>query len=326
MKIGEIEFDRPVLLAPMAGVSDMPFRAICVRFGCDLTYTEMISAKAIKYGNKKTLKLFEIDEAEIPCGVQLFGDDPSIMAETAQWIEAEYRGKVGLIDINMGCPMPKITGNNEGSALMRHPELAGNIVRSVSDAVKLPVTVKFRKGWDAQHVNAVEFAKMLEQNGAAALTVHGRTREQFYGGKADWDIITTVKKAVSVPVIGNGDIFSADDALNMFESTHCDGVMVARGAQGNPWLFAQIKRKLQGLAPLELPRAQERIDLALEHARAIVASKGEHAIAQMRKHAAWYIKGMPGAAEIRQQVNACESLAAFERLLTNYKLHLLRVP
>lgn len=325
MKIGEMEFECPVLLAPMAGVSDMPFRAICVRLGCDFTYTEMISAKAIKYGNKKTLKLFEIDETEIPCGVQLFGDDPEIMAETAQWIETEYRGKVGLIDINMGCPMPKITGNNEGCALMRQPELAGKIVRNISDAIKLPITVKFRKGWDAQDVNAVEFAKRLEQSGAAALTVHGRTREQLYGGKADWNIIASVKKAVNVPVIGNGDIFSADDALAMFDYTNCDGVMVARGAQGNPWIFTQIKYKLQGLAPLEEPSAQERINMALEHASAIVNCKGEHAIAQMRKHAAWYIKGMPEAAQMRQHINACESLAEFEHLMNDYMTRITRV-
>lgn len=313
--------DFPVVLAPMAGVTDLPYRGLCRELGCDFTYTEMVSAKGLAFGNENTGKLLETAEAERPCGAQLFGSDPKILADIARRLCEAYQGKLALIDLNMGCPAQKIVKNGEGSALMLQPKLAGEIVRAVSRASSLPVTVKFRKGFDAAHENAVDFAKVLADNGAAMLTVHGRTREQLYAGRADYEVIAAVKAAVSVPVLGNGDIFSGADALRMRAETGCDGVMVARGAQGNPFIFREIKAALAG-ALYTPPTERERLAMAAEHAKRMCAYAGDYGVIQMRKHMAWYVKGMRGAAVFRTAVNECVTLqellglvAAFAREL-----------
>ena len=305
-------------LAPMAGVTDLPFRSLCRRMGCGFTYTEMISAKGLLYGGENTRQLLATAENERPCGAQLFGRDPEILAGMAKRLCEEHAGEIAVIDINMGCPARKIVSNGEGSALMLEPALAGRIIREVARASSLPVTVKFRKGFDAGHINAVAFAKMAQENGAAAVTVHGRTREQMYSGQADWDIIAEVKAALSIPVIGNGDVFSGADAVKMKAHTRCDGVMVARGAQGNPFIFEEINAALEQ-RPYEAPTPARRIEVAVEHARQLVEHKGEWAVVQMRKHAAWYVKGLAGAAELRVQVNTCRSLEQMLALLEGYK-------
>ena len=284
----------PVLLAPMAGVTDLPYRRLCRELGCDFTYTEMVSAKGLRYGAAATAALLETSPEERPCGVQLFGREPAILAEVAGKLCRENRGELALIDINMGCPAPKITGNGEGSALMKEPKLAAQIIEAVVKASDLPVTVKFRKGFDAAHCNALEFAKLAQESGAALVTLHGRTREQMYSGKADWDVIARVKQALSIPVIGNGDVFSGADALAMRAYTHCDGIMVARGAQGNPFIFQEIQAALAG-RPYTPPTPAQRLDMALEHLRRAVEYKGERAYVEMRKHMAWYIRGIRGA-------------------------------
>lgn len=307
-----------IWLAPMAGVTDMPFRALCKRFGCGLTCTEMVSAKALHYQNERTQNLLVISPDEVPCAVQIFGNDPSIMAEESHILEDIYSGQIACIDINMGCPAPKITSNGEGSALMKSPATAGLIINRVVQTVSLPVTVKFRKGWDDQHVNAVEFARICEDNGAAALTIHGRTREQFYRGKADWDIISQVKQAVRIPVLGNGDIFCAQDAERMFTYTGVDGIMVARGAQGNPWIFEQISAYMEKGVQMLSPHPRERIETALQHATDLTCYKGERAIVEMRKHVAWYIKDMPDSAKIRNAVNQIQTLQSLKILLREY--------
>ena len=317
--VSQLLEENDLLLAPMAGVTDRVFRVLCKEQGCGLTYTEMVSAKGLHYGGSagKSRALLTTDERERPCAVQLFGSDPAIMAEQAARLFEESGDALALIDINMGCPAPKITGNGEGSALMKNPALAARVIRAVADAVPLPVTVKFRKGWDDESVNVVEFAKMAEQSGAAAVTVHGRTRMQFYSGTADWDCIARVKRAVSIPVIGNGDVFSPKAYFAIREKTGCDGVMIARGAQGNPWIFREIAAAKEGkTAPA--PTAQERMETALRHARGLVAQKGEHAVVEMRKHVAWYIKGTPGAAALRGAVNECTTLSQLEALLLAY--------
>ena len=300
----------------MAGVTDMPFRVICKEMGCDLTYTEMVSAKGLHYGgsSRRSGSLLAMGEGETPCAVQLFGSDPDIMAEQAGFICDSLQGKLALIDINMGCPAPKITGNGEGSALMLRMDTAERVIRAVVRASSAPVTVKFRKGWDEDHVNALEFARMAEGSGARAIALHGRTRAQMYAGRADWDIIARVVEALSIPVIGNGDVFCAGDALRLFEHTGCAAVMVARGAQGNPWIFSQIAALRRGEV-LPPPTARERMDVALRHARELVALKGERAVVEMRKHIAWYCKGMPGAAALRVRVNGACSLAELEDIL-----------
>ena len=238
MKIGNVNIDNNVVLAPMAGVTDLPFRLLCKEMGCGLLYTEMVSAKAILYNNKNTEALLEVTPQENPISVQLFGSDPQIMADIAKRIEER---PFDIIDVNMGCPVPKVVNNGEGSALMKNPELAAKIVRAISDRIKKPVTVKFRKGFNDENINAVEFARMMEQSGASAVAVHGRTREEYYSGTADWDIIRKVKEAVKIPVIASGDIFTPEDAVRCKNETGCDGLMIARGARGNPWIFRQIK-------------------------------------------------------------------------------------
>ena len=308
----------PVILGPMAGVTDLAFRLLCREQGCDAVVTEMISAKALYYGNKNTIPLLETDEREAPVGVQIFGSDPELMGQMAHKIED--RG-FAFIDINMGCPVPKIVNNHEGSALMKHPELAGRIVREVKRAVSLPVTVKFRLGFDEAHRNAVPFARILEENGADVLAVHGRTREQYYSGRADWDAIRQVKEAVSVPVIANGDVFSGADAVAIREATRCDGVMVARGSKGNPWIFREVQAALAGEPVPKRPSEDEVIDMLLRQAALCVRYKGEYTgIREMRKHTAWYTAGMKGSSKLRQQVNQVTTLYELEELLRGKKV------
>lgn len=316
MKIGSVALENNVFLAPMAGVTDLPFRILCKEMGCGLVYSEMVSAKGILYDNKNTTELLEIDEKERPAAVQLFGSDPEILGAMAKKIESY---PIDIIDVNMGCPAPKIVKNGEGSCLMKTPELVGKIVKSLVESQSKPVTIKFRKGFDDDHINAVEIAKIAEANGAAAVAVHGRTREQYYSGKADWDIIREVKKAVHIPVIGNGDIFTPQDAKNLLEHTGCDAIMVGRGAQGNPWIFKRILHYLETGELLPEPTAEERVEKALRHSQMLIAYKGEYVgIREMRKHMAWYMKGLPGAAELRGKLNYAETLAEMEGLLGDY--------
>ncbi|MBE5959501.1 MAG: tRNA dihydrouridine synthase DusB [Lachnospiraceae bacterium] len=305
MKIGNIEVKHGLALGPMAGVTDLPFRLICKEMGCELLYSEMVSAKAILYKNKNTKELLRIDENEHPIGIQLFGSDADIMAEQAK-VVAE--GPCDFIDINMGCPVPKVVNNKEGSALMNNPKLVYDIVYKMSKAIDKPVTVKIRKGFNDESVNAVEIAKIAEEAGAAAIAVHGRTREQYYSGKADWDIIREVKEAVSIPVIGNGDVDSAEKAVQLKEYTGCDGIMIARAARGNPWIFKQVSEYLNtGVIPLR-PSPDELKDVMLKHAKMIVEYKGEFTgVREMRKHVAWYTAGLPHSADLRRRVNMVEN-------------------
>ncbi len=313
-----------VVLGPMAGITEAPFRGICKRFGAGLTYTEMVSAKGLHYNPDAPISraLLTFDPAETPCGVQLFGADPTLMAEQAVRIVERYGDDVALIDINMGCPVTKVVAKGEGSALMRTPGLAAEIVSRVAGAVDVSVTVKFRSGWDAGSVNAIEFARTMESAGAAAIAVHGRTRDQFYHGRADWDVIAAVKAAVDVPVIGSGDVFSPEDARAMLERTGVDAVMVARGAQGNPWIFAAARALIDRGEVLAPPSAFERIDMAREHAAALVAFGGQHAFTRMRKHVAWYIREMPGATYVRERANVAGSYAELDELLVEYQAFL----
>lgn len=319
MKIGNINVKNNVFLAPMAGITDITFRKICKRYGCGVTYSEMVSAKGLYYKDKKTASLMKLDDEEDIAAVQIFGSDPKIMAEIAPRVEEMG---ADFIDINMGCPTPKIVNNGDGSALLKNPELAGEIVYAVSRAVSVPVTVKIRKGWESE--NAVYMSRILEQGGAAAITVHGRTREQFYSGKADWDIIKRVKETVKIPVIGNGDIFTAQDALNMFKVTGCDGVMVARGAEGNPFIFRQIEEILQTGEVRYIPTNRDKLRQALEHTKMLVEDKGEdRGIKEARKHIAWYIKGMKDSSVVKSKVFKATALAEidelFEYMLSNLK-------
>jgi len=316
MKIGNVVLENGIFLAPMAGVTDLPFRLLCKEQGCGLVYTEMVSAKGLYYENQKTEKLLQIDEREKPIAVQIFGSDPDIMADVAA--EAASTG-ASIIDINMGCPTPKIVKNGEGSALMRKPQLIGKIVRAVSQAVNIPVTVKIRKGWDETSVNACEVAQIAEDNGAKAITVHGRTREQFYSGQADWDIIKKVKESVSIPVIGNGDVTSPQAAKQMFDYTGCDGIMIGRGAQGNPWIFRRVIHFLETGEILPEPSPGQRIRQAIKHARLLVEYKDEYVgIREARKHVSWYIKGLKNSSKVKELVNKVEHLSQMEDLLNEY--------
>lgn len=316
MKIGNVELDNPVFLAPMAGVTDLPFRLLCKEMGCGLVYSEMVSAKGILYDNKNTTELLQVAAEERPAAIQLFGSDPEILGAMGKKIESY---PIDIIDVNMGCPAPKIVKNGEGSALTKTPELVGKIVKALVESQSKPVTIKFRKGFDDAHVNAVEIAQIAEENGAAAVAVHGRTREQYYSGKADWEIIRHVKQAVHIPVIGNGDVFTPQDAKELMEFTGCDAIMIGRGAQGNPWIFKRTIHYLQTGELLPEPTAEERVEKALRHAQMLMEYKGEYiGIREMRKHMAWYMKGLPGAAELRGKLNVTENMADMEALLRGY--------
>ena len=306
LKIGNVTIDSPVILAPMAGVTDLPFRLLCRRKGAGLLCKEMVSAKAIYYHNRNTEALLEIHPEESPVSLQLFGSEPALMGEMAKRIEER---PFSILDINMGCPVPKVVNNQEGSALMKNPKLAGEIMSAVVKAVQKPVTVKIRKGFDENHINAVEIAKIAEDSGIAAIAVHGRTREQYYSGKADWDVIRQVKEAVSIPVIGNGDVTDPYSAQKMMDETGCDGVMVARAARGNPWIFRQIDEYLsKGILPKPVEPEQIRQTI-LEHAALMVKYKGEYlAIREMRKHISWYTAGMKNSAAFRGRINEMETL------------------
>lgn len=313
MRIGNVTLANNVILAPMAGVTDLPFRLLCKEQGAGLLCMEMVSAKAIYYNNKNTESLMEIDERERPVSLQLFGSDADIMSEMAKKIEER---PFDILDINMGCPVPKVAGNGEGSALMKNPELVRQIVSKVVKAIEKPVTVKIRKGFDDAHVNAVEIAKIIEDCGAAAVAVHGRTREQYYSGQADWEIIRQVKEAVSIPVIGNGDVTGPESAKKMIEETGVDGIMIGRAARGNPWIFGQIRDYLEtGVIP-QKPSLEEVREMMLRHARMQLECKGEYTgIREMRKHVAWYTAGYPNSARLRAKINEVESYEELTELL-----------
>ncbi|SCZ75972.1 tRNA dihydrouridine synthase DusB [Acidaminobacter hydrogenoformans] len=323
LRIGDLELESPVVLGPMAGITDLAFRKICREQFTGLMVSEMISAKAMSFNDKKTLQMLQTAPEDPPLSIQLFGSEPEVLGEA---VAALAEHPCSAIDFNMGCPAPKIVGNGEGSALMRNPGLAEAIVKAMVKHATKPVTVKFRKGWDPSEVNAVEFAKRMEAAGAAAITVHGRTRDQFYTGRADWEILRAVKEAVSVPVIGNGDIFVYEDALRMVEETGVDGVMAARGVQGNPWLLGQIEAALLGRPVPETPKAEERVETAIRHFLGLIEEKGEHVgVLEMRKHAAWYLKGIHGAAKLRTMINVEKDPERVVQLLRNAPKHALEV-
>lgn len=319
LQIGNVTLENNLILAPMAGVTDLPFRLLCKEQGAGLLCMEMVSAKAILYKNKNTEELLSIDSRENPVSLQLFGSDPEIMGQIAKQIEER---PFDILDINMGCPVPKVVNNGDGSALMKNPLLAGKIIESTVRAIKKPVTVKIRKGFDDEHVNAVEMAHIAQESGAAAIAVHGRTREQYYSGKADWDIIRQVKEAVSIPVIGNGDILTAGDVIRMGEQTGCDGFMIARGAEGNPWIFKQILHYFETGEELAKPEFAEVKDMILRHARMQMEFKGEFtAIREMRKHAAWYTAGYKNSSRLRAKVCEIETYQELEELFEEAARH-----
>ena len=313
LKIGNVTLPNRYILGPMAGVTDLPFRVLCKEQGAGLLCMEMVSAKAILYNNKNTESLLEIHPDEQPVSLQFFGSDPKIMSEMAKRVEER---PFDIMDINMGCPVPKVVRNGEGSALMKNPKLVYEIVSAMVKAIDKPVTVKIRKGFDDSCINAVEIAKIIEEAGAAAVAVHGRTREQYYSGQADWDIIRQVKEAVKIPVIGNGDVFTPEDAKRMLEETGCDGIMVGRGAKGNPWIFKRITHYLETGELLPGPTLMEVRDMILRHGKMLTEYKGEMtAMREMRSHMAWYTQGMRNSAALRCEINQVETLEGLAELL-----------
>lgn len=318
LKIGNVVLKNNVILAPMAGVSDLPFRLLCAKQGAGMVCTEMISAKAILYQNKNTEELLRIHPEEGPVSLQMFGSDPDIVSEMAKRIEER---PFAVLDLNMGCPVPKVVNNGEGSALMKNPVLAGRIIEKTAQAIQKPLTVKIRKGFDDAHVNAAEIAHIAQESGAAAVAVHGRTREQYYSGTADWDIIAQVKQAVNIPVLGNGDVTDADSAKRMLSQTGCDGILIGRAAQGNPWIFREVTAALEGKEVPERPSRQEIYEMIVAHAMLSREYKGEYiAVREMRKHMAWYTTGFPHSSQLRRRINEMETM---EQLVEGMKMLLL---
>ena len=321
MKIGNVQLNNKVFLSPMAGVTDLPFRLICKEKGCGMLYTEMINAKALCYDDENTKKMLKIEDEEHPIAVQIFGSEPEFMGKAAA-IMNEYPNEI--LDINMGCPAPKVIKNGDGSALMRNPKLAAEVLSSVVKNSKKPVTLKIRKGWDDDSVNAVEIAKIAEECGISALAIHGRTREQFYSGKADWNIIAQIKQTINIPVIGNGDVFEVQDAVNMLEKTKCDAIMIGRGSQGNPWIFKRINHYMETGEILSEPILEEKITTAIKHMNLAVAEHGEYvAVREMRKHIGWYLKGLENSAKYRDQINKITDYKEVIAMLEEYMEHSL---
>ena len=316
MKIGNVELKNKVFLSPMAGVTDLPFRLICKEQNCGMLYTEMINAKALCYDDENTKKMLKIEEEEHPVAVQIFGSDPEFMGRAAE-IMNQYPNEI--LDINMGCPAPKVVKNGDGSALMKNPKLAEEVLKSVVKHSTKPVTLKIRKGWDDNSVNAIEIAKIAEASGISALAIHGRTREQYYSGKADWDIITDIKNAINIPVIVNVDVFTVEDERNMLDKTGCDAIMIGRGAQGNPWIFKRINHYMETGEILPEPTLEEKIRIAKKHLNLAVEEHGEYvAVREMRKHIAWYLKGLKGSAKVRDEINKITSYEEVLRRLDDY--------
>ena len=321
MKIGNVQLDNEVFLSPMAGVTDLPFRTICKEKGCGMLYTEMINAKALCYDDENTKKMLRMDKDEHPVAVQIFGSDPEFMGKAAI-IMNQYPNEI--LDINMGCPAPKVIKNGDGSALMRNPKLAAEVLTAVVKNSEKPVTLKIRKGWDDDSVNAVEIAKIAEECGISALAIHGRTREQFYSGKADWDIIAEIKQAINIPVIGNGDVFEVEDAVNMLEKTKCDAIMIGRGAQGNPWIFNRINHYMKTGEILPEPTLEEKITTAIRHMNLAVAEHGDYvAVREMRKHIGWNLKGLKNSAKYRDLINKITDYKEVIAMLEEYMQHSL---
>ena len=317
MRFRDFELDNEVFLAPMAGVTDLPFRLICKEHGCGLLYTEMINAKALCFDDEKTKKMLNINDEEFPVAVQIFGSECEYMARAAEMLN-DYPNEI--LDINMGCPAPKVVKNGDGSALMKNPELARKVLEAVVGKSKKPVSLKIRKGWDEDNINALEIAKIAEDCGISAITIHGRTREQYYSGKADWDIIKAVKEELKIPVIGNGDVASVEDAIKIRQHTKCDAIMIGRGAQGNPWIFERINHYIKTGEILPEPTKEEKIDVAIKHIELAVKEDGEYvAVREMRKHIGWYLKGMKHSAKFRDEINRMESVEEVIKTLLQYK-------
>lgn len=317
MRFRDFELDNEVFLAPMAGVTDLPFRLICKEHGCGLLYTEMINAKALCFDDEKTKKMLNINDEEFPVAVQIFGSECEYMARAAEILN-DYPNEI--LDINMGCPAPKVVKNGDGSALMKNPELARKVLEAVVGKSKKPVSLKIRKGWDEDNINALEIAKIAEDCGISAITIHGRTREQYYSGKADWDIIKAVKEELNIPVIGNGDVASVEDAIKIRQHTKCDAIMIGRGAQGNPWIFERINHYIKTGEILPEPTKEEKIDVAIKHIELAVKEDGEYvAVREMRKHIGWYLKGMKHSAKFRDEINRMESVEEVIKTLLQYK-------